>query len=278
MKDKYLMGEVCKLFNTTRDTLRYYENMGLIKPKKNDKNGYRYYDVEDLNSLTDVFFLKKLNLPLGDIHKVIKNSTPSDILEIIKEKEKQLVEEVRKIRELQKTLYSMKLNVQSCINDLNRLEIRDEKGKFIFIETTEERKFDDFIDIIEGMIDIAEGMNIQNKNILEYVNFTFLIEDGDIFNKNIDEKIKWGVTLRKSSKDIEEILLHKKVKLIYKRKCIYTVVALSDIEYNDWLQVIKDIVIKNNIEVIGPILGRMLLTEYNNDIASDYYEIFIPIK
>lgn len=278
MKDKYLMGEVCKLFNTTRDTLRYYENMGLIKPKKNDKNGYRYYDVEDLNSLTDVFFLKKLNLPLGDIHKVIKNSTPSDILEIIKEKEKQLVEEVRKIRELQKTLYSMKLNVQSCINDLNRLEIRDEKGKFIFIETTEERKFDDFIDIIEGMIDIAEGMNIQNKNLLEYVNFTFLIEDGDIFNKNIDEKIKWGVTLRKSSKDIEEILLHKKVKLIYKRKCIYTVVALSDIEYNDWLQVIKDIVIKNNIEVIGPILGRMLLTEYNNDIASDYYEIFIPIK
>lgn len=278
MKDKYLMGEVCKLFNTTRDTLRYYEKLELIKPKKNDKNGYRYYDVEDLNSLTDVFFLKKLNLPLDDIHKAIKNSTPSDILEIIKEKEKQLEEEVNKIRELQKTLSSMKLNVQSCINDLNRLEIRDEKGKFIFIETTEERKFDDFIDIIEGMVDIAEGMNIQNKNLLEYVNFTFLIEDGDIFNKNIDKKIKWGVTLRRSSKDIEEILLHKKVKLIPKRKCIYTVVALSDVEYNDWLQVIKDIIIKNNIEVIGSILGRMLLTEYNNDIASDYYEIFIPIK
>lgn len=97
MKDKYLMGEVCKLFNTTRDTLRYYEKLELIKPKKNDKNGYRYYDVEDLNSLTDVFFLKKLNLPLDDIHKAIKNSTPSDILEIIKEKEKQLEEEVNKM-------------------------------------------------------------------------------------------------------------------------------------------------------------------------------------
>lgn len=277
MKDKYLTGEVCKLFNTTRDTLRYYENMGLIKPKK-DRNGYRYYDVEDLNSLTDIFFLKKLNIPLSDIHKAIRNSTPADILEIIKDKEKHLEEEINKIKELQKTLSSMKLNIKSCINNLNNIEVREEKGTFIFIETTEERKFDDFIDIIEGIVDIAEGLKIQNKNLLEYVNFTFLIEDGDIFSKNIDEKIKWGVTLRKSTKDIEEILLHNKVKLIPKRKCIYTVVGLSDIEYKDWIKVLKDIIAKNNIEVIGPILGRMLLTEYNNDIVIDYYEIFIPIK
>ncbi|MEN8076100.1 MerR family transcriptional regulator [Clostridioides difficile] len=277
MKDKYLTGEVCKLFNTTRDTLRYYENMGLIKPKK-DRNGYRYYDVEDLNSLTDIFFLKKLNIPLSDIHKAIRNSTPADILEIIKDKEKHLEEEINKIKELQKTLSSMKLNIKSCINNLNNIEVREEKGTFIFIETTEERKFDDFIDIIEGIVDIAEGLKIQNKNLLEYVNFTFLIEDGDIFSKNIDEKIKWGVTLRKSTKDIEEILLHNKVKLIPKRKCIYTVVGLSDIEYKDWIKVLKDIIAKNNIEVIGTILGRMLLTEYNNDIVIDYYEIFIPIK
>ena len=172
----------------------------------------------------------------------------------------------------------MKLNIKSCINNLNNIEVIEEKGTFIFIETTEERKFDDFIDIIEGIVDIAEGLKIQNKNLLEYVNFTFLIEDGDIFSKNIDEKIKWGVTLRKSTKDIEEILLHNKVKLIPKRKCIYTVVGLSDIEYKDWIKVLKDIIAKNNIEVIGTILGRMLLTEYNNDIVIDYYEIFIPIK
>lgn len=129
MKDKYLTGEVCKLFNTTRDTLRYYEGMGLINPKK-DKNGYRYYDVEDLNSLTDIFFLKKLNIPLSDIYKAIRNSTPADILEIIKDKEKHLEEEINKIKELKKTLSSMKLNIKSCINNLNNIEIREEKRKF----------------------------------------------------------------------------------------------------------------------------------------------------
>ena len=59
MKEKYLIGEVCKLFNTTRDTLVHYEKIGLVTPKKDKCNGYRYYDIENLNSLTDIFFLKK---------------------------------------------------------------------------------------------------------------------------------------------------------------------------------------------------------------------------
>lgn len=56
MKEKYLIGEVCKLFNTTRDTLVHYEKIGLVTPKKDKGNGYRYYDIENLNSLTDIFF------------------------------------------------------------------------------------------------------------------------------------------------------------------------------------------------------------------------------
>lgn len=278
MKDRYLIGEVCKLFNTTRDTLIHYENMGLVSPKKDNSNGYRYYDIEDLNCLTDIFFLKKLNLPLTDINKAIKNSTPSDILEIINDKEKHIEEEINKLKELQRTLHSMKLNVQSCINNQGKLELKNEKENFLFIEITKKNKFNDFIDIIEGMVDLVEGVEIDNKNFLEYVNFTFLIEDGDLFDKNANQKIKWGVTLRQSYKGSEEIMIHKKVELIPKNKYIYTVIALDDFDYNDWLKRVRDVVLENNIEVSGSIIGRMLLTEYNNDIAMDYYEVYIPVK
>lgn len=278
MEKKYLIGEACKLFDTTRDTLLHYEKIGLVSPKKDNSNGYRYYDIEDLNCLTDIFFLKKLNLPLSDINKAIKNSTPTDILEIIKEKENHLQEEMNKLKELQKTLHSMKLNVQSCINNLDKLELREEAETFLFIEITKKDKFNDFIDIIEGMIDIVEGAEVINKSFLEYTNFTFLIEEGALFDKDADQKIKWGVTLRQSYKGSEDIILHKKVEFIPKNKYVYTVIVLDDLDYNDWLQRIKDIVLKNHIEVAGPILGRMLITEYDKDIAIDYYEVYIPIK
>lgn len=278
MKDKYLIGDVCKLFNTTRDTLRHYEDIGLVTPKKDPNNGYRYYEVEDLNSLTDIFFLKKLNLPLSDINKAIKNSTPSDILDIINEKEKHLEEEMNKIKELQKRLHSMKLNVQSCINNLNKLKLREEKSSFVFIEITRKNKFDDFIDIIEGMIDVVEGSEVLNKNFLEYVNFTFLIEYGDILSEDAEKKIKWGVTLRQSYENLEEIMLHNKVKIVPQNKCFYIVIGLDDVEYGNWLQRIRDIIVDNNIDVSGNILGRMLLTEYDNGNGIDYYEVYIPVK
>lgn len=278
MKEKYLIGEVCKLFNTTRDTLVHYEKIGLVTPKKDSHNGYRYYDIENLNSLTDIFFLKKLNLPLSDINKAIKDSTPLNILEIIKVKENHLQEEMNKIKDLQKTLNSMKINVQACTSNLDNLEVREENDRFLFIEITKDNKFNDFIEIVEGLVDLVEGIDLSNKNFLEYVNFTFLIEDDFLFDENVDKRTKWGVTLRNRYNCSEEIMLHRKVELIPKNKYVYTVIKLDDLDYENWLQCIRNIVTKNNIEVSGPILGRMILTTYDEDIAIDYYEVYIPIK
>lgn len=277
MKNKYLIGEVCKLFNTTRDTLRHYENIGLVNPRKDLGNGYRYYDVEDLNSLTDIFFFKKLNLPLEDIKKAVKNSTPEDILEIINHKEKHLQRELNKIKELEKTLNFMKLNVESCIKNLNKLELRETVDNFLFIEIADNSKFDDFIDIIEGMIDLLEGKDYVN-NILDYINFTFLLEDNYLADYDIYKNIKWGVTLKKSYSFLQDIMIHNKIKVIPQNKYLYTVITLDVEKYEDWLQQIKNIIEENNIKVAGSILGRMLLTEYHDQNAIDYYEIFIPVK
>lgn len=277
MKNRYLIGEVCKLFNTTRDTLRHYENIGLISPRKDEKNGYRYYDVEDLNSLTDIFFFKKLNLPLEDIKKAVKNSTPEDILEIINHKEKHLQRELNKIKELEKILNFMKLNVESCIKNLNKLELRETVDNFLFIEIADNSKFGDFIDIIEGMIDLLEGKDAVN-NILDYINFTFLLEDNNLADYDIYKSIKWGVTLKKSYSFLQDTIIHDKIKVIPQNKYLYTVIALDVEKYEDWVQQIKNIIEENNIKVAGSILGRMLLTEYHDQDAIDYYEIFIPVS
>lgn len=72
--------------------------------------------------------------------------------------------------------------------------------------------------------------------------------------------------------------LHYKLEIISNNKYIYTVISLDDNDYDDWIQYIRDIVAKNNIEVAGSILGRMLLTVYKDETPIDYFEVFIPIK
>lgn len=46
---KLLTGQVSKIFNISKDTLRYYDKMGLLKPEINKSNGYRYYSQEHID-------------------------------------------------------------------------------------------------------------------------------------------------------------------------------------------------------------------------------------
>ena len=46
------IGEFSKICNVTTKTLRYYDEIGLLKPSiVNGHNGYRYYDVQQLKTI-----------------------------------------------------------------------------------------------------------------------------------------------------------------------------------------------------------------------------------
>jgi len=70
MDKKILIGEMAKIHNISTQTLRYYDSIGLLKPRhKDEENGYRYYDIEQFAQLDSILFLKKLGMPLKDIKK-----------------------------------------------------------------------------------------------------------------------------------------------------------------------------------------------------------------
>lgn len=61
------------MFKTTKETLRHYENLNLIKPEV-IKNNYKYYGNEELIILQKILFLRNMGLQLEDIEKVINNT------------------------------------------------------------------------------------------------------------------------------------------------------------------------------------------------------------
>jgi len=69
-RKKLIKSEVIKLFNTTKETLRYYERHELIQPEI-DENQYRYYDVQELNRLRQAFVLKDLGFSIKETKELI---------------------------------------------------------------------------------------------------------------------------------------------------------------------------------------------------------------
>ena len=54
-------------------TLRYYDEIGLLKPTELTEAGYRLYDNKALEKLQEIMFFRELEIPLTDIKKIMDN-------------------------------------------------------------------------------------------------------------------------------------------------------------------------------------------------------------
>ena len=87
----------------TKANIRYYENEGLISPKRNDTNNYREYSEEDIEQLKRIKVLRVLGVPISDIRElkdgnVTLNKVMENRLRLLHEEEQSL-EAVRRVCE-----------------------------------------------------------------------------------------------------------------------------------------------------------------------------------
>lgn len=59
-----------ELVGITRKNIRFYEEQGLLSPRRAD-NGYREYEEEDVRRLMQIKLLRKLGVPIEEIRRVI---------------------------------------------------------------------------------------------------------------------------------------------------------------------------------------------------------------
>lgn len=135
--------EVADLTGVSIRTLRYYDEIDLLKPAKVTEAGYRLYDENSLKKLRRIMFFRELEVPLSEIKAFMKESQCDD----------------RKILETQKMMLEMKRNYLNGIIELISDMLKGE-AKMSF-ET-----FDD--DDIQKIISHSyEVMSREDKKIIE---------------------------------------------------------------------------------------------------------------
>ena len=67
------IGAFAKLADTNLRTLRYYEEVGLLRPTARSRGGFRYYRRADLNRIALIRNLQELGLTLDEIGDLIKD-------------------------------------------------------------------------------------------------------------------------------------------------------------------------------------------------------------
>jgi DNA-binding transcriptional MerR regulator len=77
------INEVMKETGLTKKAIYYYENEGLINPRKDPENNYRNYTKEEVRKLIIINILRRLDVPIKAISDIIRNSV--SVKDILKE-------------------------------------------------------------------------------------------------------------------------------------------------------------------------------------------------
>lgn len=64
------INEVEALVGITKKNIRFYEEQGLLSPRRNSQNGYRDYGEAEVNALRRIKLLRKLGVPLEEIRQM----------------------------------------------------------------------------------------------------------------------------------------------------------------------------------------------------------------
>ena len=89
--DTFSISDFAKFARTTRDTLIYYDKIGLLSPETRGDNNYRFYSHGQLGVINLIRTLQTLGMPLNDIKRLKNNRTP-DLINMELEKQIQLLD------------------------------------------------------------------------------------------------------------------------------------------------------------------------------------------
>ena len=88
----FRIGEFSKMSKTTIKTLRFYDQIGLLKPELTDEiSGYRFYTTDQLIRLHKIQSLRQVGLSLDDIATVL-TSDPGEYF--LKKRANELISEI----------------------------------------------------------------------------------------------------------------------------------------------------------------------------------------
>ena len=126
MKDLFKIGEIAELFHLNIKTLRYYDEIGLVKPETVDPDtGYRYYSTRQFEQLNTIRYLRELEVPLSEIRDFLGGRETEKMEQILKSQIDQVEKKQKELELIKKKLSARIRSIQGAkAGELNAPRIK----------------------------------------------------------------------------------------------------------------------------------------------------------
>ena len=119
-----------ELVGITRKNIRFYEEQGLINPRRAE-NGYREYEEADVHRLMQVKLLRKLGVPIEEIRRVFDGKTSlCDCLEHHQDELERQKEGLTKMQTVSDQIIASRVSLENLatVSYLDQIEQMEKEG------------------------------------------------------------------------------------------------------------------------------------------------------
>lgn len=205
MKEHYKIGEISRLYGIGTDSLRYYEKLGILKPRRNE-NGYREYGLKDIYKLNIIRDLRKLDFSMAQIKEYMDGQSVDNTIALLAQEREWILKETEALTLRERILGERIATLRRCCAEVcgefrvRKLEERpcliiheaierDEEMDFVIkkLHRRHEDKIRDFGNLPIGAYVSMEDFRRGRGNVFRSV--FFLLEAGE---KDFDDSLPAG--------------------------------------------------------------------------------------
>lgn len=103
MNKTFTVSELSRIFGISKQTLHYYDKIGIFCPQMRGENGYRLYDEAQFYKLSTIRFQQKLGKSLDQIEEYF-NRIQSDPLEDLSQQLDSVHSKIKNLRRIEKMM------------------------------------------------------------------------------------------------------------------------------------------------------------------------------
>ncbi|MDM5333849.1 MerR family transcriptional regulator [Ureibacillus composti] len=181
-------GEFAKLCKVNKQTLFYYDQIGLLSPVFKNEKGYRYYSIRQFELFNVIDLLKDLGMSLNDIQQYMQNKSPESFLSLMYQEKDSIVKKRQELERKEKIIET-KINLmeEASYLDFHQITLEQLPEVNLYLSRNIENiSSEAFVEVISDFIDelyVSQldtgypiGSITKREQILkgEYTNYSYL--------------------------------------------------------------------------------------------------------
>lgn len=273
---KLSISEMAQIHDISRQTLIYYDKIGLFRPAIIEKNnGYRYYSSLQIPLLREICFLRSIGVPLDEIRRNNEFNNSESTIELLESQNEKICREIDILKEQQKQI-EKRVKIYRNATDYANSEYRPTiqyfpERRMLYHEWKEDdRTHKELHFALMKIWNLAEKHGILPSKRWGALIFKESIENGDplkhaggccMINHDLSDILETGYHVLAAG----EYACMPKFGMPYETQHIYKLLR--------WVE-------DNDYEIVGDIYDECLMDSifYDDENELDFCELQIPIR